>query len=113
MRGAGPKTLLTNLISLVRFALHQTETLTAYPLGVDERFGAWLAAQQQAGRTFSDEQQRWLTMMKEKVATSLSVEAEDFTLPPFVDQGGYARARQVFGADLNQLVAELNEALAA
>nr|GFC82144.1 hypothetical protein [Tanacetum cinerariifolium] len=33
-------------------------------------------------------------MMKEKVATSLSVEAEDFTLPPFVDQGGYARARQ-------------------
>ncbi|MBF9239419.1 DEAD/DEAH box helicase family protein [Hymenobacter sp. BT683] len=113
VRGAGPKTLLTNLVSLVRFALHQTETLTAYPLGVDERFGAWLAAQQQAGRTFSDEQQRWLTMMKEKVATSLSVEAEDFTMPPFVDQGGYARARQVFGADLNQLVAELNEALAA
>jgi len=55
----------------------------------------------------------WLAMMKEKVATSLSVEAEDFTLPPFVDQGGYARARQVFGADLQAGGDELNEALAA
>lgn len=113
VRGAGPRTLLTNLISLVRFALHQTDTLTAYPLTVDERFGAWLAQAQQAGRAFTAEQQRWLGMMKEKVATSLSVEAEDFTLPPFVDQGGYARARQVFGADLQALVEELNEALAA
>ncbi|MDO7877738.1 type I restriction-modification enzyme R subunit C-terminal domain-containing protein [Hymenobacter sp. ASUV-10] len=113
VRGAGPRTLLTNLVSLVRFALHQTETLTAYPLTVEERFGAWLAKQEQAGRAFTEEQRRWLGMMQEKVATSLSVEAEDFTLPPFVDQGGYARARQVFGADLQALVDELNEALAA
>ncbi|HET9501897.1 MAG TPA: DEAD/DEAH box helicase family protein [Hymenobacter sp.] len=113
VRGAGPKTLLTNLVSLVRYALHQTDTLTAYPLSVDERYHAWLAAQAAAGRAFSPEQQQWLAMMKEKVATSLSVEAEDFTLPPFVDQGGYARARQVFGADLQRLVDELNDALAA
>jgi type I restriction enzyme R subunit len=111
VRGAGPKTLLTNLVSLVRFALHQTDTLTAYPL-VDERYQAWLATQATAGRAFSPEQQQWLHMMKEKVATSLSVEAEDFILPPFVDQGGYA-LRQVFGADLQQLVDELNDALAA
>jgi type I restriction enzyme R subunit len=113
VRGAGPKTLLTNLVSLVRYALHQTDTLTAYPLSVDERYHAWLATQAAAGRAFSPEQQQWLAMMKEKVATSLSVEAEDFTLPPFVDQGGYARARQVFGADLQRLVDELNDALAA
>jgi type I restriction enzyme R subunit len=113
VRGAGPKTLLTNLVSLVRYALHQTDTLTAYPLSVDERYHAWLATQAAAGRAFSPEQQQWLGMMKEKVATSLSVEAEDFTLPPFVDQGGYARARQVFGADLQRLVDELNDALAA
>ncbi|GAA4358824.1 type I restriction-modification enzyme R subunit C-terminal domain-containing protein [Hymenobacter saemangeumensis] len=113
VRGAGPRTLLTNLISLVRFALRQTDTLTAYPLSVDERYHAWLTRQQQAGRAFSPEQLSWLGMMKEKAATSLSVEAEDFTLPPFVDQGGYARARQVFGLDLQALVDELNEALAA
>ncbi|GAA4055847.1 type I restriction-modification enzyme R subunit C-terminal domain-containing protein [Hymenobacter glaciei] len=113
VRGAGPRTLLTNLISLVRFALHQTETLTAYPLTVEERFGAWLARQQQAGRAFSPEQQHWLGLMRDKVATSLSVEAEDFTLPPFIDLGGYGRARQVFGADLQAIVDELNEALAA
>lgn len=113
VRGAGPRTLLTNLISLVRFALRQTETLTAYPLTVEERFGAWLTRQQQAGRAFSPEQQHWLGLMRDKVATSLSVEAEDFTLPPFIDLGGYGRARQVFGADLQALVDELNEALAA
>lgn len=113
VRGAGPRTLLTNLISLVRFALHQTDTLTAYPLSVDERFADWLATAQQAGRTFSPDQRHWLGLMKDKVATSLSVEAEDFTLPPFLDLGGYGRARQVFGAGLPALVEELNEALAA
>ena len=49
VRGAGPRTLLTNLISLVRFALRQTDTLTAYPLSVDERYGR-LAGGPAAGR---------------------------------------------------------------
>ncbi|RAK68087.1 DEAD/DEAH box helicase family protein [Hymenobacter edaphi] len=113
VRGAGPRKLLTNLISLVRFALRQTDTLEAYPLTVDQRFQQWLGQQQQAGRLFSEEQQQWLTWMKNKVATDLSVEAEDFTLPPFADQGGYARAKAVFGDELPQVVEELNDVLAA
>lgn len=113
VRGAGPKTLLTNLISLVRFALAQTDVLEAYPLTVEQRYQQWLARQQQAGRLFTEEQFGWLTMMKERIATSLSVNADSFGLPPFIDQGGYGRARAVFGDALMAVIQELNDELAA
>ncbi|AIZ62806.1 restriction endonuclease subunit R [Hymenobacter sp. DG25B] len=113
VRGAGPKMLLTNLISLVRFATEQTELLEAYPLTVEQRYQHWLGRQQQAGRLFTEEQLGWLQMMKERIATSLSVSPDSFTLPPFIDQGGYGRARALFGDALPQVIQELNDELAA
>ncbi|WP_019946763.1 type I restriction endonuclease subunit R [Hymenobacter aerophilus] len=113
VRGAGPKTLLTNLISLVRFATQQTEVLEAYPLTVEQRYQHWLGRQQLAGRLFTHEQLGWLHMMKDRIATSLSVSADSFTLPPFIDQGGYGRARALFGDALPAVIEELNDELAA
>ena len=46
---------------------------------VSERFGQWLAKQEQLGREFTPEQIEWLTMIKHHIATSAAITIEDFS----------------------------------
>jgi type I restriction enzyme R subunit len=55
----------------------------------------------------------WLEMIRDHIATSLRVEMSDLELSPFHDKGGPVKAYQTFGTDLNKLLEELNEVLAA
>ncbi len=113
VHGASSERLLTDIVSLIRFALHQQSELTPYGEQIHARFANWLAQQKTTGRTFTDEQLRWLTMMRDHVVQSLEVEISDFDLTPFVEQGGLGRAAQVFGKNLAAIVREVNEVLAA
>ena len=113
MRGASAQRLLTDIVSLVRFALHQDGELVPHADRVRERFENWLAQQANKGRTFTDEQIHWLEMMRDHVATSLEIDMDDFDDVPFVAGGRLAEREQVFGKDLEPLLPELNEALAA
>jgi type I restriction enzyme R subunit len=113
VRGAGAERLLTDVVSLVRFALHQDGELVPHTERVQESFQSWLAQQQSAGRAFSEEQRRWLEMIRDHIATSLEIDIDDFDLTPFAGAGGLAKATQVFGKELRTIVSELNEALAA
>ena len=113
VRGAGAKRILTDLISLVRFAVGEADTLEPWPETIDRRFQSWLAAQKLQGREFTPEQLEWLRMIKEHVATSLTVEVEDFELAPFFEKGGPVKAFQIFGPNLPKILTEVNEALAA
>ena len=49
-------TVLTNIVSLVRFTLGDDDELAPFPDQVAERFDAWLLQQETTGRTFTDEQ---------------------------------------------------------
>ena len=113
VRGASAQRLLTDIVSLVRFALHQDGELVPHADRVHERFQYWIAQQTNKGRTFSDEQRQWLGMMRDHIATSLEIEMDSFDLTPFTNEGGLARASKIFGNDLKVIVQELNEALAA
>ena len=113
MRGASAKRLLTDIVSLVRYALQQQGDLVPFGEQVGERFTNWLAQQETTGRSFTDEQRRWLEMMRDHVATSLEIEVEDFDYAPFAEEGGLGRAQQVFGDQLRPILNELNKALAA
>ncbi len=110
VKGAGAKKLLTDIISLVRFAIEETETLEPYKDDVNRRFRGWLADQ---GRGYSEEQMAWLEMIKDHIATSLHIEMEDFEYAPFQAKGGAIKAHQLFGEELTGILAELNERLAA
>jgi type I restriction enzyme R subunit len=112
VRGSGQRTL-TDIVSLVRFALEQEPELVPYSERVNKRFEAWLLAQQNAGQTFTDEQLAWLTRIKDHLATSLTVTPDDFAFTPFVEHGGLGRAYDVFGGRLNDVLEELTEALVA
>ena len=113
VRGASAQRLLTDIVSLVRFALHQDGELIPHADRVHERYQRWLAQQANTGRTFSDEQTQWLAMIRDHIATSLEIDMDSFDLTPFTNEGGLARASKVFGGDLKDIVHELNEALAA
>lgn len=113
VRGAGGQRMLTDLVSLVRYALHQDDELVPHAERVQARFSNWLAQQANRGRGFTPEQVRWLEMIRDHVAASWEVQVEDFEEVPFVQQGGLGRALQVFGKDLGPILQELNEVLAA
>lgn len=110
VRGSGQR-VLTDIVSLVGFALHQDGELVPYPERVRERYEAWLLQQENAGRTFTPEQLAWLERIRDHVAGSLAISADDFQYAPFIQHGGLGKAGQVFGAQLAPLLDELNEAL--
>ncbi len=112
-RGASTKRLLTNLVSLVRFALDRNDKLTPFADHVRARFDQWLATQHAAGRAFTPEQVRWLAMIRDHVAASVEMTVDDLDYAPFAEEGGRARAAKVFGVGLRPLLDELNEVLAA
>lgn len=102
-----------DLISLIRFALEQATVLAPFAETVNDRFAAWLSAQQAAGATFTLEQTQWLTMIRDQIASSLSMEMDDFDYVPFSRQGGLGKASALFGEELPDLLLELTEALTA
>ena len=112
VKGSGHR-VSTDLVSLVRHALGQTDELVAYPDLVDQRFEAWRLEQQALGRNFTDEQTAYLRLIKEHIAASLTVVPADLQNPPFSTHGGLGKARQLFGSNLNPLLEELTLVLAA
>ena len=102
-----------DLVALVRFALEQQPMLAPFAESVSERFNEWLLDKSKAGATFTPEQLTWLNLIRDHIATSLSIEPEDLELSPFNQRGGLGKAHQLFGEQLPKLLDELNTALAA
>ncbi|PKO71612.1 MAG: type III restriction endonuclease subunit R [Betaproteobacteria bacterium HGW-Betaproteobacteria-14] len=126
VKGASARRILTDLVSLVRFAMHQENELVPYPERVAANFKAWLAQQQTTpsprrgegkgkgkdGR-FTPEQLHWLEMIRDHIAANLDIEIEDFDYAPFNKEGGVGRVHQLFGDQLPKVIEELNRELVA
>ncbi|MFQ5472235.1 MAG: type I restriction-modification enzyme R subunit C-terminal domain-containing protein, partial [Dehalococcoidia bacterium] len=112
VKGGGGKQL-TDIVSIIRYALHHDDELTPYAEVVNQRFADWLQTQQSNGRQFAPDQIRWLTLIRDHVAASMSITVDDFEYTPFNEEGGIGKVYQVFGDEFNRLLDELNEALAA
>jgi type I restriction enzyme R subunit len=112
VRGSGNRTL-ADIVALVRYTLHQDDQLVPFRDTVEERFAAWLAAQEQRGVNFTMEQLQWLTWMKDNIAGELAITTDSFEFTPFNEHGGIGKATRVFGDRLSSLMEELTEVLAA
>ncbi|MGH2810735.1 MAG: type I restriction-modification enzyme R subunit C-terminal domain-containing protein, partial [Actinomycetota bacterium] len=110
VKGSGQR-VLTDLVSLIRFAMQEEDELVPFPEKVGEHFENWLAQQENSGRKFSQEQRQWLEMIRQHIADSLTIGVDDFDYVPFNSHGGLGKATQLFGPALPQLLEELNEAL--
>lgn len=114
VRGAPADKLLTEIIALVRFALGQTDFLEPISAQVERRFNLWIGRQKKAGKDFSEEQIQWLRLIRDHIAANAEIDLKDFQdNPAFAGQGGIVRARNLFGAQLPDLLNELGEALVA
>jgi type I restriction enzyme R subunit len=112
VRGTGGR-VLADIVSLVRFALHQERELRPFRDQVNERFAQWMGHQEKSGRRFTAEQRQWLEAIRDHIAASLAIEIDDFDYVPFVQRGGFGRANQVFAGRLKPLLEELNAELVA
>jgi type I restriction enzyme R subunit len=112
VRGSGARTW-TDIVALARHALHREEDIVPFGDQVRRRFDNWIAQQSNRGRTFNDEQMRWLTMIRDRIAGDAEVRIEDFDDTPFLDVGGLGRFYDVFGEEYETLVRELNDELVA
>ena len=112
VHGSGQR-ILTDVVSLVRFTLELDDELIPFHDRVEARFEGWLAMQEQAGTTFTDEQRHWLGWMKDHIATSMGIDADSLDLPPFTEYGGIGHAYSLFGNELSELMEQLTRELAA
>lgn len=105
---------LTDLISLVRFALELDTELKPFSDQVDKRFQEWIFRHNaQRGTAFTPEQTDWLRLMKDHIASSCSISRDDFDYAELAGKGGLQKAWNLFGAQLDPLMTEMNEELVA
>jgi type I restriction enzyme R subunit len=112
-RSEKPKQELILLVSILRKAIGVDEWLNAYDSTVDRNFQEWVFKKQAGALKFTEEQMQWLRMIKDYVAASFHIERDDFDLSPFNAQGGLGKMWQLFGEQTDEIIHELNEALAA
>ena len=80
--------------------------LEPFAESVTTRFNEWLMDKAKAGVTFNTDQLAWLNLIRDHIATSLSIEPDDFDYAPFSQRGGLGKAHQLFGEQLPSILDE-------
>jgi len=109
-----PTDELAALVSLIRRACGIDKELKAFDKTIDENFKTWIF-KQNAGqhKRFTSEQMDWLRMIKDHVVSSYHIEIDDLDYTPFDAQGGRGKMQELFGKEMDEIINELNEVLAA
>ena len=114
VKGAPADQQLTEIVSLVRFALGQDNLLEPFGVKVQQRFNLWIGREKKAGREYTPEQLAWLRSIASFITANAEITPRDFTqAPSLMDKGGLIQARNLFGASFNTLLDDLQEALVA
>lgn len=117
VKGVSSLRQLTDLVALVRFAIGlegENGELKPFADQVDKRFQEWIFRHNaQRGTSFNVEQTEWLRMMKNHIATSCCISRKDFDYAEFANKGGLQKVWDVFGAELDNVMQEMNEELVA
>jgi type I restriction enzyme R subunit len=112
-KGADPVNELTALVALIRRVCGIDPKLAPYADTVRRNFQNWILKRHSgAGEKFTEEQMDWLRMIRDHISTSFHVERDDMDMSPFDAKGGLGKMYQLFSADMDGMIYELNEALA-
>jgi len=114
VQGKQPVSELTALIGLIRRVCGMDNKLTHFDDTVRRNFQTWIM-QRHVGNPekFCVGQMSWLHMIRDHIANSYHIEREDLELAPFDGKGGLGKMYQLFGAEMDTVLDELNEELAA
>lgn len=104
-----PKSELGALVGLVLYVSGLDDTLTPLQKRVAENFKNWAFGKQKGNAPkFSKEQIEWLQKIRDEIARSYQFEVDDLEN---MEQGGLAKAYNVFGDELYKLVDDMNSML--
>ena len=83
------------------------------PDKVNYNFMQWTLKRNAGAVHFTDEQMEWLRLVKDHIAASLSISADDLDYTPFDRKGGLGRFYEVFGDQYLEILDEMNIELVA
>lgn len=109
----GTMAQLTDLISIIRFEMGYSDNLAPFADKVNYNFMQWTFKRNAGHIQFTEEQMDWLRLIKDHIATSLSILSEDLDLTPFDRKGGLLGFYDVFGDEYEKILKEMNVALVA
>ena len=100
---------LADIISMIKNADDAEHPL----LTAEERVNNAIA-DLQAKHNFNQAQKEWLEYIREHLIVNLAIEKENFDLVPVLGRhGGLAKAKKIFGRELEEILEEINHKLAA
>jgi len=102
---------LADIISLIRFQLGQTAEIRLFSDEVNLRFRDWMLVKNAGHGQFTDEQTEWLRMVRDHIATSMSITVNDLDYTPFNTKGGRGKFYQLFGSEYENILSEMNYTL--
>lgn len=113
-QGKQPSSELTALVALIRRVCGIDRKISPYSETVRRNFQDWILKRHSgAGEKFNEEQMEWLRMIRDHIIGSFHMERDDLEMAPFNAKGGLGRMHQLFGDQMDDVINELNEALAA
>lgn len=100
---------MVDIISMIKNADDRTNPL----LTAEERVNRTIDALTKE-HTFTPEQLEWLNYIRQHLVINLAIEKDNFDLVPVLERhGGLAKARKIFGNELDKIIEEINYRLAA
>ena len=112
--GNQPISGLTALVALIRRVCGIDATISPYSDTVRRNFWIWIMKHHSgSGEKFNNEQMEWLRMIRDHIISSFHLDRDDLERAPFDGKGGMGQMYNLFGDRMDNVIDELNEALAA
>ena len=104
---------LADLISIIRFEMGYADQLSPFADKVNYNFMQWTLRRNAGAVHFTEQQMEWLRLIKDHIASSLSILPEDLDLTPFDKKGGLLAFYDAFGEQYEEILQEMNIELVA
>lgn len=104
---------LADLISIIRFEMGYAVQLSPFADKVNYNFMQWTLRRNAGAVHFTEQQMEWLRLIKDHIASSLSILPEDLDLTPFDKKGGLLGFYEAFGEQYEEILEEMNIELVA
>ena len=112
-KGQQPASELTALVALIRRVCGIDAKVSPYSETVRRNFQNWIMTHHSgSGPKFNEEQMAWLRMIRDHIISSFHLDRDDLDMAPFDAKGGMGQMYKLFGDQMDDVINELNEALA-